>query len=104
MKLTGKVQDRIAVILFILFIFNVLDSYLFQIFLLLAIVGVYILPYLYSKIICRFNVFKEKPGVISKESCWVMIDNHGYIYIHGTLLGLLKEVITEWKNDKHLVG
>jgi hypothetical protein len=28
----------------------------------------------------------------------------GYLYMHETLRGLLKQLVFEWRNDKHLVG
>jgi hypothetical protein len=52
----------------------------------------------------RFRLYREKAGVISKNRVWVFIDEYGYLYIHDSLFQLLIEVITEWKDDKHLVG
>jgi hypothetical protein len=49
------------------------------------------------------RVFKEKAGVISKESVWVCVDRY-WLYIADTYLELLKMFITEHCNDKHLVG
>jgi hypothetical protein len=47
------------------------------------------------------TIFKEKPGVISPESCWVILGG-GYMYIDDTLLGVLWLALTEWKHDRHL--
>lgn len=52
----------------------------------------------------RFKLYREKAGVISIKKVWVFIDSQGYLYIHGSLFRLLIEVVTEWKDDKHLVG
>jgi hypothetical protein len=49
------------------------------------------------------KVFKEKEGVISKESCWVCIHDE-YLYTADTYLKLLWVLMTQWENDKHLVG
>lgn len=53
----------------------------------------------------KLLLYKEKPGVISLNSVWLLIDYNGiYIYDSPTLLGLLKRVLTEWRNDRHIVG
>ena len=49
------------------------------------------------------KIFKEKPGVISRNACWVCLHKE-YLYTSSTLLGLLRKVITEWNHDLHLVG
>ncbi len=49
------------------------------------------------------RIYKEKPGVISESSCWVC-SHAGFLYIEDTLLKLLWSIVTEFKNDKHLVG
>lgn len=51
----------------------------------------------------HFHIVKEKPGVISEGPCWVCT-SQGYLYTHDSLFGLLWTVISEWKNDRHLVG
>jgi|TARA_B110000240_G_C13453445_1_gene433566 hypothetical protein len=50
------------------------------------------------------KIYKEKAGVISTQSCWVCLDKKGYMYLDNTLHGLLWEVITEWRQDKHIAG
>jgi len=49
------------------------------------------------------KIFKENVDVISEESVWVCLDKE-YLYIKSTLFGLLWIIITEYKQDKHLVG
>jgi len=49
------------------------------------------------------KLFKEPPNVISKDSVWVCF--HGmYMYTGSSLVKLLKQIVFEWKKDKHLVG
>lgn len=47
--------------------------------------------------------FKEKPGVISPNSCWVCFYDC-YMHADESLIKLLYSIITEFKHDKHLVG
>lgn len=49
------------------------------------------------------KIFHQEAGVISKEPVWVCIHD-SYLYIEDTLPRLVWKVITEWKNDKHIVG
>ena len=49
------------------------------------------------------TIFKEKAGVISKDPVWVCIDS-GYLYTAPTLFKLIVILVTEWRNDKHMVG
>lgn len=51
----------------------------------------------------NYQIFKEKAGMISLGPCWVCF-YPGYLHAHDTLLGLLWQVVTEYKHDKHLVG
>lgn len=48
-------------------------------------------------------IFKEKAGVISEKPVWVAIHD-AYLYTNDTIIGLIWVLITEWKNDRHLVG
>lgn len=48
-------------------------------------------------------LFKERPGVISKDSCYVAMCT-GYLYTADTLEELLTRLETEWEQDQHLVG
>ena len=53
----------------------------------------------------RFKFYKEKADVISENSLYIICDRqHGYFYRSESVLGLLKIILTEWKNDKHLIG
>jgi hypothetical protein len=49
------------------------------------------------------KLIKEKAGVISPHAVWVFFDSY-YMYVAPTLWGLLKQVVTEWRHDKHIVG
>lgn len=53
----------------------------------------------------KFNTpFKTKSGEISPEPTWVWFHKE-YMYISqsGTFFGLIKEIITSWKDDRNLV-
>ena len=52
----------------------------------------------------HLKIFKEPAGVISAGPIWICADFQGYLYTGDTLFKLLKQVIFEWRNDKHLVG
>ncbi len=49
------------------------------------------------------KISKESPGVISNTPIWVAIEG-SYLYTSETFLGLLKILLTERNQDKHLVG
>ena len=49
------------------------------------------------------NPYKEKAGVISKDSCWIYFAGC-YMYTADTFIDLLIVIATEWEDDKHLVG
>lgn len=51
-----------------------------------------------------FLLMREPPGILSESSCWVLSDSHGYLYLHDRLLGLVRQVVTEWRHDRHMVG
>jgi len=51
----------------------------------------------------NMKIYKEKAGIISEQSVWVCINND-YLYISENLLKLIWILLTEWNNDKHLVG
>jgi hypothetical protein len=50
------------------------------------------------------KLYREKAGVISAEPCWVFLDKKGYMYLDYKLHKLLWEVLTEWRDDKHIIG
>lgn len=57
----------------------------------------------------RFDIFgllitKSNPGEISPNPVWVCIDTHGYMYIEANLLRLFITVLTQWRQDRHIVG
>lgn len=35
---------------------------------------------------------------------WVIIDPAGYLYINKTLAGVVKEMVLEFRHDRHLAG
>jgi len=49
------------------------------------------------------KIFKESPGIISKDSCWIIYKGN-FMYIHTYLLGAIWQMITNWNNEKHLIG
>ncbi len=49
------------------------------------------------------RLFKEKAQVISERPIWVFTES-AYLYCNESLIKLAIEVLTEWRNDKHLVG
>lgn len=53
-----------------------------------------------------FRIWREKPGVVSPGPAWCcMYDGiPGYLHIQDSLPSLLWEILTEFRNDKHLVG
>lgn len=49
------------------------------------------------------QLFREKPGIIAPGRTWVFtIDS--FMYLSPSFTGLAKQVVTEWCDDKHLVG
>ena len=50
-----------------------------------------------------FVIFKQEKDVISKEDVWVCFHKE-YMYTGDTLLKLFKQIIFEFKNDRHLIG
>lgn len=49
------------------------------------------------------TIYKEKAGVICKESCWICFDR-SWMYTGDTLLGLFKDMWIYWQDDSRLVG
>jgi len=51
------------------------------------------------------RLFKSKPGDISPDSCWVLIDcAEPYMYDGNTFFELTKNVIKNWRKDSALAG
>lgn len=53
-----------------------------------------------------FRLFREDPGVISREEdgpLWIIFYDC-YMHSNHSLLRLLWEAVKEYKNDRHLVG
>lgn len=47
------------------------------------------------------TIFREKPGVISPGTCWVIFHDV-YMYIGDSLPHVIWIMLTEWKDDRHL--
>jgi hypothetical protein len=68
-----------------------------------------LLPYLLERTVTirigNYLLFKEKAGVISLSDIYVFYDFNGaWLYTHESLWGLLKQIIFEWRHDRHIVG
>ena len=48
-----------------------------------------------------FSLYREKSGVISEQPCWVF-SYEAYMHYNTSFLRLIWEVLTEFRNDKHL--
>lgn len=48
-------------------------------------------------------IFKSKHGEISELPSWCAIELC-YLYTSDSLCGLVYQMVTEWRDDKHLVG
>ena len=48
------------------------------------------------------KLYREKAGIISDDPIWVFMDEV-WLYAHPTLFKLIFIVLTEWRNDRHLV-
>lgn len=51
----------------------------------------------------KFAICKEFPGMISVNPCWVCTYDW-YLHVEDSLFGLLWNVFTEYKHDRHLAG
>lgn len=49
------------------------------------------------------KIYKERAGVISENEAWCCLYDC-YLYTADTLCKLIKIMITEWQDEKHLVG
>ena len=49
------------------------------------------------------RVFWSPPGEISRDGCWVCFESC-FMFTGSSLLGLLWQVVTEWRNERHLIG
>ena len=55
----------------------------------------------------KYTLATSPPGEISEKGCWAFVelsDANGWLYTNHTFWGLLKQLITEWRNDKYIVG
>lgn len=53
--------------------------------------------------VTRWLPFREAPGVLDDGPVWVWGDAE-YLYLAPSLCGLLWQMATEWRNDRHLAG
>lgn len=51
-----------------------------------------------------FRIWKEKPGVICPGSCWCASYFGCYLHVRESFLGLLWELITQFRHERHIVG
>lgn len=51
----------------------------------------------------KFAILRENPGVISQAHCWVCTYDW-YLHAEDSLIGLLWNILTEYKHDRHLAG
>ena len=49
-------------------------------------------------------IYQESSGVLAETAVWVCLDSQGFMYMADSLVGLLRVLATEWRQDKHLVG
>lgn len=49
-------------------------------------------------------IYRETPGVLAETAVWVCLDSEGFMYMADSLAGLLRVLVMEWRQDKHLVG
>jgi len=56
------------------------------------------------KFLRSVRIWKEKPGVISSGSSWCLVYDGCYLHVCDSLPQLLWEVLTQFKNEKHMVG
>lgn len=49
------------------------------------------------------KLWRSEPGAISQGVCWCAYHG-GYLYVSDTLVGLLWQMLTEWRKDRHIAG
>ena len=49
------------------------------------------------------KIFKEKPGVISDDACWVCFSGC-YMYTGDTLFQLFVDMLKFWNSDSRMIG
>lgn len=51
------------------------------------------------------GIVLEPAGVVSEDTpCWIWLGPGPYLYVHTSFFGLLWQVATGWKKDRHLAG
>ena len=50
----------------------------------------------------RLSFYRETKAFA--KSVWVCVDANGFLYIEDSIFKLIKTLIFEWRNDRHLVG
>lgn len=51
----------------------------------------------------NFVIYKEKANVISHEPIWIIFQSF-YMYSSPYFIGVWWQMITEWQNERHIVG
>jgi len=49
------------------------------------------------------KIFYDRDTMFPEANMWIGFHSC-YIYTHKTLLGLLWVMLTEWKQDRHMIG
>ena len=49
------------------------------------------------------KLFYQKAGVISERPLWICLHD-GYMYSHPSFFGLVRTIVTQWKNINNLIG
>lgn len=50
------------------------------------------------------TVWRERAGVVSPSSAWCCSYDGCYLHLNSSLFGLIREVIMEFRHDRHLAG
>lgn len=51
----------------------------------------------------KMTLIKDESRLIADRPVWIFIDDC-WMYIEDTLPRLFYTILTEWRNDKHIVG
>ena len=49
------------------------------------------------------KLFYQEAGSISEIPLWVFLHD-GYMYSHSSFFGLMRIIVTQWKNPNHMIG
>lgn len=51
----------------------------------------------------KFTLVRERPGVVSKNACWLLLHDC-WLYSGETVVELLGDISKNWKKDRALIG